>query len=248
MEDKIKTFDSLEKRILYSDENFAIVMKLPGEICEDVPEQLKKSNEAQYYLPEIFGKYFNTKVYCVHRLDRPVSGLCVIAKDNLGKEKLSNMFSQNGKVEKTYYAIVEGIYEASKEFSEVSTYISFNPKKQKAYTTTEPHRKSKKAQLLWRSFGHGQRYSFLEIRLLTGRTHQIRCQLASLGMHIKGDLKYGAKRSDNLNGIRLHAAKISFVSPFDNIEIKVESPLPQIDNLWQGLIEAKEQNLLLKGN
>lgn len=239
MEETKNPFESLEKRILYSDENFAIVTKISGEICEDVPNMLKDSKDEQYYLPVIFGKYFNTKIYCVHRLDRPVSGVCVLAKNNLGKEKLSNIFAQSGKVEKTYFAIVEGIYEASNDYTKLGSYISFNPKKQKAYSTNEPHHKSKRAELLWRSLGHGERYSFLEVQLLTGRTHQIRCQLSSIGMHIKGDLKYGAKRSDNLDGIRLHAAKISFVNPFNNCLINIESPLPQMDNLWQAFINVK---------
>jgi Pseudouridylate synthases, 23S RNA-specific len=108
----------------------------------------------------------------------------------------------------------------------------FDTKKQKTFIVKPETRKAKKAQLYWRCAGAGDRYSFLEVELLTGRTHQIRAQLAHAGLHIKGDVKYGARRADTLPGIRLHAREVSFVTPGKKQLIKVVSPLPAQDPLW----------------
>lgn len=231
-------FLKIKNRILYTDSNFVIVTKLAGEICEDVPPEYLNSPQKDYYLPYIFSVYFNKKLYCVHRLDRPVTGFCILAFSSKSAAILTNLFTQESSIKKTYWAIIEGVVSVSKNDNLISNYISFNSKKQKAFCSDIPHHKSKKAQLTWNCFAHGKNYSFFKINLLTGRTHQIRCQLAKNNMHIKGDLKYGAKRSDVLGGIRLHAAYIEFINPFTKEFVKIFCPLPNIDNLWNSFLEA----------
>ena len=237
---------ALEERLLYLDNAVVVVQKLPGEVCSFVNGN---SAEKAPYLPEVFselpalqetsrtkgGKIF---LECVHRIDRPVSGCAVMARTKEALAKVSGQFTNHKVAHKKYWAIVEGIIPVSSEKTLLEDYLIFNTKKQKTFIVDENTRKAKKAQLYWKCAAAGERYSFIEIELLTGRTHQIRAQLANAGMHIKGDVKYGARRSDTLDGIRLHAREVSFISPDGNKPVTVISPLPVMDPLWEACLNG----------
>lgn len=221
--------------ILYFDDDIVIINKLQGLVCEITED--KDSSIPLIYKPIIEEKLGHkvSLIECPHRLDKTVSGVQIIALNNEAFTNLTNQFAQH-KVEKTYFTVVEGVGCCKKE-DRLEHYIRFNPIKQKAIVTEEEARKSKKAILTYKLLGEGERYSFLEVKLLTGRTHQIRAQLAYCGFHIKGDVKYGARRSDTLNGIRLHARNIKFTHPKTKKEVYFQADMPIIDPLWQAFLD-----------
>lgn len=227
-----------EDRLIFCNERFAVINKIPGEMCSSDDGKI----DEEYYIPVLFKPIIEKQlskqpeiVECVNRIDRPVSGLVLIALTYESQRILKSLFSTKDKVEKKYWAIVEGIFAQDNSYVTLSDYMFFNPSKQKAYICDKEKRKSKYAELMYQVKGSGERYSYLEITLITGRTHQIRAQLAQRNMHIRGDLKYGSKRSDTLNGIRLHAAKLDFTYPGDK-RYSFNAPLPAIDRLWEDAI------------
>ncbi len=236
---------NFKDRILYSDEHLAIFNKFPGDICESYTKDSKLPKDC--YVPEVFKQVTEQRVdfcQCFNRLDRPVSGANILLFNQKIFAVLQNQFtnSQNDKkiVKKIYWAIVEGTMPVSEDFELLEHFIKFDASKQKAYISVTEQKKTKKAKLLWRCIGSGTNYSFLEIQLLTGRTHQIRAQLAKIGLHIKGDVKYGARRQDTLDGIRLHARTIEFIHPITKKTISVSADLPTIDPLWQAFLDVKK--------
>ncbi len=253
---------TLENRILYIDDNVVVVNKLPGEVCSFVDGEksgdapylpdvfravVAKAGAAK---AGVAGSVASAKdgstgaktggtsdshsefLECVHRIDRPVSGCVVMARNKRALAEVSGQFTNHTTASKKYWAVVEGVIPVSETPVLLEDYLVFDTKKQKTFIVKAETRKAKKAQLYWRCAGAGDRYSFLEVELLTGRTHQIRAQLAHAGFHIKGDVKYGARRADTLPGIRLHAREVSFVTPGKKQLIKVVSPLPSLDPLW----------------
>lgn len=247
----------LKDRVLYIDEFMAVVQKYPGELCES-PSKNTAAEDLKYYIPYIFKDCFEHMlqkkiecVECVHRLDRPVSGVVVIGFSKKICSELSFAFSQcvNKKnyMQKKYWAIVEGKFETGSEFTELTHLVQFFPKKDKSYVKklddeSAKGAKWKTAKLKYRIAGSGDRYSFLEVELLTGRTHQIRCQLAFEGFHIKGDVKYGARRSDTIDGIRLHARSVELIHPVLKKKMSFISPLPCEDALWHAASEVLVQS------
>lgn len=225
MQESLKISD----RFIYCSEDFCVVTKLAGENSQtDIPKIFKDEIESKLNKKIDF-------IECPHRLDMPVSGVQIIA---LNKETF-NFFTQNfsnNKIYKTYWAIVEGVHELQSKT--LQDFLIFNTKKQKAYLHDEQARKSKKVILDFNIFAQGKKYSFVEVFPQTGRTHQIRAQLAKNSMVIKGDLKYGAKRSDTIPGIRLVARSIKIPIP-NSKEIKeFASQIFPMDNLWKSFIDS----------
>ena len=208
-----------KKYILYEDKNFLVINKPCGISCNT------DENEKN--------------IFFVNRIDTPVSGCLLIALNSEYCRKLSQIFLNHQNVKKTYLAIIEGKLENTGDIL-LENYISFNPKKQKAYVYDSEKRKSKSAKLYYRIFSSSDRYSFFQVELVTGRTHQIRAQLSHAGYHIKGDLKYGAKRSDKTGGIRLHAYKMEFLHPDNKKRISVRAPLFDADVLWNLCLDEVE--------
>mgnify|MGYP000030240728 FL=1 len=165
-----------------------------------------------------------------HRLDRPVSGLVIFARTSKALTRLNEMF-RSGEVKKTYWAVVKN---APKEpENELVHYLVRNEKQNKSFAYDKEVPNSKKAILDYRLIGHSENYYLLEVDLKTGRHHQIRCQLAKMGCPIKGDLKYGAPRSNPDGSICLHARKVRFIHPVSKELIELVAPLPE-GNLWKG--------------
>ena len=183
------------------------------------------------YIKAKYQKPGNVFLGVVHRLDRPVSGLVVFAKTSKALSRLNNMF-RDGEVHKTYWAIVKNT--PPYDEGELVNWIVRNEKQNKSYAYDHEVKNSKKAILRYKLMGHTDRYSLLEIHLLTGRHHQIRCQLSKMGCPIKGDLKYGAQRSNPDGSISLLSHRVEFVHPVSKETIVVEAPLPD-DNLWKAI-------------
>ncbi len=218
--------------VVYEDNHLLIVSKRVGEIVqgdktgdEPMVESLKQ------WLKEKYNKPGNVFLGLVNRLDRPVGGLVIFAKTSKALSRMNAML-QKGEIHKSYWAIVEG--KAQPKAQDLEHFLVRNERQNKsyAYEREQEGRKSKRASLSYRTLKEGDRYSLLEIDLHTGRHHQIRCQLSYIGCPIKGDLKYGAKRSNPDGGISLLSRKLSFLHPVKKELIELTAPIPK-ENLWQ---------------
>ena len=221
-----------DNRILFRNEACIVINKLPGESSEIPPEfptesppEVSPAISPEVPQAEAEGEKFPA---AVHRLDMPVSGCLLLAKTQEATVFLGAAFA-NARVEKHYWAIVEMPRDANvlPSEGELVHWLSFDPKKNKSFAHDQYRHGRKKAVLRYRIAGRGERYLFLVIDLVTGRHHQIRAQLAAKGLHIKGDLKYGAARSEKNGGIRLHAYSLAFPNPLNPCEtIRVTAPPP----------------------
>ena len=214
---------------LYEDNHVIIVYKESGEIVQsDKTGDTPLSDIVKAYLKEKYQKPGNVFLGVVHRLDRPVSGLVIFARTSKALSRLNEMF-RVGDIHKTYWAITQSA--PSENEGELEHWLVRNERQNKSYAYTREVPGSKRAVLRYRKLAQGEHYSLLEVTLLTGRHHQIRCQLAAMGCPIKGDLKYGAHRSNPDGSISLMSRRVEFLHPVSKQPISVEAPLP-VDSLW----------------
>ena len=219
-------------QVVYEDNHIIIVSKSSGEIVQgDKTGDEPLSETVKLYIKEKYQKPGNVFLGVVHRLDRPVSGLVVFAKTSKALSRLNNMFRE-GEVHKTYWAITKNTPQETE--ATLTHWIVRNEKQNKSYAYDHEVKNSKKAVLKYRVIGHTDHYALLEVNLMTGRHHQIRCQLAKMGCPIKGDLKYGAPRSNADGSICLLSHRVEFVHPVSKEKIVAEAPLPD-DNLWKAI-------------
>ena len=219
-------------QVVYEDNHIIIVSKQSGEIVQgDKTGDRPLSDIVKDYIKEKYQKPGAVFLGVVHRLDRPVSGLVVFARTSKALTRLNKMFAE-GEVHKTYWAITKNTPRDSE--GTLTHWLVRNEKQNKSYAYTSEKPNSKKAILKYRMIGHSDNYTLLEVNLMTGRHHQIRCQLAAMGCPIKGDLKYGAPRSNHDGSISLMSRSVEFIHPVSKEKIVVEAPLPQ-DPLWQAI-------------
>ena len=220
------TKDNLQ--VLFEDNHLIIVNKKVGDIVQgDKTGDKPLSEVVKEYIGDKYGKPGKVFLGVVHRLDRPTTGIVIFAKTSKALERMNKMLREKN-IQKTYWALVEGCPDPSK--STLEHYLRKNPKNNKSTAFSKESKDSKKAILHYESLIKLDNYTLLEINLETGRHHQIRCQLSVNGNPIKGDLKYGSKRSNPDGGIHLHAVKIEFDHPVKKEPILVKAPLPK-DNL-----------------
>ena len=218
--------------VVYEDNHIIIVNKRPGEIVQgDKTGDEPLSETVKKYLKEKYQKPGNVFCGVVHRLDRPVWGLVVFAKTSKALARLNEMF-RDGKVRKTYWAVTRN--RPPKQSDRLVHYITTTERNNKSYGSLQPKKGAKEAVLSYSLIGASDRYNLLEVNLETGRKHQIRVQLSAVGCPIKGDLKYGDKRSNPDGSISLQAHRIEFEHPVSHEHIDVTAPVPE-DNLWQAL-------------
>lgn len=223
-------YADLQSRILYEDNHLLIVNKKSGEITqgdktgdECIADTYKAFIAMRDSKP---GKVF---MGVPHRLDRPVSGIVILAKTSKGLERMSRMFRE-GNVHKTYWTLCHEAPAAPQ--GELQDWMVRNERQNKSYVSKAGVQGAKLARLCYRHIADTERYHLLEVELLTGRHHQIRCQLAHLGCHIKGDLKYGAPRSNPDGSICLHSHQVKFTHPVSGADINVTAPVPVS---WKGI-------------
>ena len=216
--------------ILFEDNHLLIINKRPGELSQlDKTGDNSVIEKYKLYLKKKHNKKGNVFLGLVNRLDRPTSGVLILAKTSKALSRMNKMLVER-KILKKYIAVVE-----KKPIRKKNTLINFlkkNQKQNKSYIVDETTKDSKKAILHYTTLKELDNYSLLEISLETGRHHQIRVQLSNIGCSIKGDLKYGSKRSNSDKSICLHANEISFIHPVSKNEIKIKANTPQ-NNIWK---------------
>lgn len=222
--------------VLYEDNHIIIINKRAGEIVQgDKTGDTPLTEKVKEWIKKKYDKPGNVYLGLPHRLDRPTSGIVVLAKTSKALSRLNELF-RNDEVKKTYWAIVQN--QPRQEVGTLKHYLWKNEKQNKSYAYADNKQKkdAKLAILNYKMIAKSDNYCLLEVDLETGRHHQIRCQLSTIGSPIKGDLKYGAKRSNPDGSISLHARRISFIHPVSKEQIDVEAPVPD-DNLWKALVE-----------
>ncbi len=213
--------------VIYEDNHIIVVRKEPGEIVQgDKTGDKPLSETVKDYIREKYSKPGNVFCGVVHRIDRPVAGLVVFARTSKALTRLNDML-RKGDIHKTYWALVEGRPE--KESDTLENWLKSDGRLNKTFISSENDPEAKKSTLRYRTIATGDRYTLLEVELLTGRKHQIRAQLSALGHPIKGDLKYGARRSNRDGGISLLARRIQFEHPVSHKAIDLTaSPTPEM--------------------
>lgn len=223
-------FSDLAGRILYEDNHILIVNKKVGEITQgDKTGDECLADTYKAFIAQRDSKPGKVFMGIPHRLDRPVSGICILAKTSKALERLTEMF-RNGQVHKTYWALCCAA--PQKPEAQLEDWIARNEKMNKSFVTKAGAKEAKLAKLIYRRIADTDRYHLLEVDLLTGRHHQIRCQLSHMGCVIKGDLKYGAPRSNPDGGICLHSHQVRFEHPVKHTPIDVTAPVP---SSWKGI-------------
>ena len=227
-------------QVLYEDNHIIAVSKTCHEIVQgDKTGDTPLSETVKAYIKEKYQKPGEVFLGVTHRLDRPTTGVVLFARTSKALTRLNAMFQSHEQIRKTYWAIVStdnGNRITDNEEVRLENYLWRNEKQNKSFVVKAGTKDAKRAVLTYKAIARSERYTLLEINLETGRHHQIRCHLAAIGCPIKGDLKYGAKRSNADGGISLHARKIEFIHPVSKQPISITAPVPD-DTLWQALVQ-----------
>ncbi|MEP7265695.1 MAG: RNA pseudouridine synthase [Bacteroidota bacterium] len=215
--------------IIYEDNHLIIVNKKSGELVQgDKTGDAPMSDYLKQYIKDKYNKPGEVFLGTVHRIDRPVSGIVIFARTSKALERMNKLFQDKG-VQKTYLAVVKN--RPPKEADLLVHYLLKNEKQNKSYAKEQPFGKALKCELEYKVLAHSDNYQLLEINPHTGRHHQIRCQLATIGSPIKGDLKYGFNRSNEDGSIHLHAYAVRFLHPVTKEELYITCPPPK-EALW----------------
>jgi 23S rRNA pseudouridine1911/1915/1917 synthase len=221
-------------QVLYEDNHIIAISKTCHEIVQgDKTGDTPLSEQVKAYIKDKYNKPGEVFLGVTHRLDRPTTGVVLFARTSKALTRLNAMFQSHEQIQKTYWAIVPANSQLPVA-NRLENYIWRNEKQNKSFVVKPGTKDAKRAVLSYKVIAQSERYMLLEIQLETGRHHQIRCQLAAIGCPIKGDLKYGAKRSNPDGGISLHARKVEFVHPVSKQLITITAPVPD-DPLWQTL-------------
>jgi len=213
----------MNPEILFEDNHLLIINKKAGELAQgDETGDIPLIDSLKDYIKERDNKPGNVFLGLVHRLDRPTSGVLIFAKTSKALTRMNEMFQKRN--------IDKG--KPPKDFERLEHYLKKNPKNNKTTVYSKPTADAKKAILEYTYLGALDSFHCVEVKLFTGRSHQIRAQLSSVGSPIKGDLKYGAKRSNPDGSICLHAHRITFEHPVKKEEMTIVAPVPK-DAIWQ---------------
>lgn len=218
-------------QVIYEDNHLIIVNKRAGDIVQgDKTGDKPLSEVVKSYLKDKYNKPGNVYLGVVHRLDRPTTGIVMFAKTSKALPRLNRLFAEK-EAQKIYWTIVK--HKPPKTSDTLIHWLKKNPKNNKSTAYPSEITNGKKAVLHYKVLQQLEHYFLLEIELETGRHHQIRVQLASIGCPVKGDLKYGFDRSNADASIHLHSRKLKFVHPVSNEAISIVAPLPSNDSIWE---------------
>jgi len=227
-------------QVIYEDNHIIAVNKAAGEVVQsDKTEDVTLLDIVKQYLKEKYNKPGNVFLGLPHRLDRPTTGIVVLAKTSKVLPRLNKLFQTRGEVKKTYWAVVDK--RPPKHTDTLTHYLVKNQERNRSYAYTEKQNGSKLASLTYRHVASIDKYHLLEIELHTGRHHQIRVQLRQLKLYIKGDIKYGFPRPNDDKSIHLHARRIELMHPVKNEMITIVADPPD-DVVWNEFIKLFRSN------
>lgn len=227
-------------QIIFEDNHILAVNKACGELVQsDITNERTIVDEVKDYLKKKYNKPGNVFLGLPHRLDRPTSGIVLLAKTSKALERLNKMFSKRIEIKRTYWAVVNK--RPPKHSGTMEHFLKKNKEKNKSYAYTKPVPGAKYARLTYRHVASLNKYYLLEIDLYTGRHHQIRVQLGTLNLKIKGDVKYGFTRANEDKGIHLHARKLEFIHPVKKSNITIVADPPD-DVVWNKFMKLFRSN------
>lgn len=219
-----------EEQIVYEDNHILVINKLPSEIVQgDKTGDMPLSEKIKNFIKLRDAKPGNVFCGVIHRLDRPVSGLVIFAKTSKALSRFNELFREKA-ISKTYLAVVKN--KPAKQADKLTHYLIKNEKTNTSKAFNEPVDRALKAELEYELLASSENYHLLKIKLLTGRHHQIRCQLAAIGCPIKGDIKYGFNRTNKGGYIHLHSYLLSFIHPIKQEEITLKAFPISNDPVW----------------
>ena len=226
----------LQLSVLFEDNHIIAINKRCGDIVQgDITGDRTLGDDVKEYIKEQYNKPGNVYLGVTHRLDRPTSGAVLFARTSKALTRLNELFKEDRAIHKTYWAVIDKKPEPLT--AQLDHWLVRDPKQNKSFAYANERKESKRASLTYRYLGSSDKFHLIEIELHTGRHHQIRAQLAAIGLHIKGDLKYGFPRSNNDGGIHLHARKIEFIHPVTGDPITIIAPPPN-DPVWNYFVRA----------
>ena len=224
------TYNDLASKVLFEDNHLLVVNKQPSEIVQgDKTGDMPLNEQYKHFLQQKYHKPGNVFLGVVHRIDRPTSGIVVFAKTSKALARMNRMLQEH-QITKYYWAVVAKAME--KPTGTLEHYMVRNPQKNKSYAFPGFRKNAKIARMEYETLGHSDRYYLLQIRLVTGRHHQVRSQLSAIGNPIKGDLKYGFYTTNKDASIHLHARKVIFPHPVKETKVAITAPVPG-DKLWK---------------
>lgn len=230
MSDQTNNVSIWPEQVAYEDNHIIVINKLPSEIVQgDKTGDVPLSEKVKYYIKQRDNKPGNVFCGVIHRLDRPVSGLVIFAKTSKGLSRFNELFREKT-IHKTYLAVVRSKPPKTKDH--LTHYLIKDEQKNKSKAFNQPSAKALKAELEYELIASSDNYHLLKIKLFTGRHHQIRCQLAAIGCSIKGDVKYGDKRSNEGGFIHLHSYTLEFKHPIKLEEVHIQGLPLSKDAVW----------------
>jgi 23S rRNA pseudouridine1911/1915/1917 synthase len=223
--------------ILYEDNHIIAVCKNPSDIIQgDKTGDRPLGEFVKDYIKKKYDKPGEVFLGVVHRIDRPVSGVILFAKTSKALSRLNKLFQERA-VKKTYWAVVKN--KPVDDSGKLIHYLKKNQSKNKSYAFNREEKGSYKSELDYKVIKNLHSYYLLEVKPVTGRHHQIRVQLSTIGSPIKGDVKYGSKRTNSDASIHLHARKVEFVHPVKKEKIVILAPPPSNDPIWKACLHTK---------
>lgn len=224
--------------VLYEDNHLIAVSKKAGDIVQgDKTEDEPLVDKVKAYIKKKYNKPGDVYLGIIHRLDRPVGGVVVFARTSKALTRMNKLF-QERKVQKTYWAVVEQLPKSNEEV--LIHYLKKNQEKNRSRSYDKEVKGSKRSELYYRLAGRSKNYFYVEVKPKTGRHHQIRVQLSHIGCPIKGDVKYGANRTNRDGSIHLLARSLEFVHPVSKEEMKISAMPPKKDPLWTEFYELEK--------
>lgn len=224
----------LQSDILFEDNHLIAINKNSSQIVQaDKSGDVSLDKLVNIYIKNRHDLKGRANVGIIHRIDRRASGVVLFALTDEALSGMSRLF-RDGEVKKIYWAITAKI--PVNESGRLDHFLKKNEKLNKSYAYLETAEGAKPSSLIYKVIARSEKYYLIEIELITGRHHQIRCQLASIGCPVKGDLKYGFPRSNKDGSISLHARSVSFIHPIEKEPVLITAPVPE-DNLWRVLTE-----------
>ncbi|MBS1764514.1 MAG: RNA pseudouridine synthase [Bacteroidetes bacterium] len=234
MHSKVGFSSGIAEQVIFEDNHLIAVNKLAGQITQgDKTGDIPLGDLIKVYLKEKYQKPGNVFCGTIHRLDRPVSGIVLFAKTSKALERMNEQFRER-KTQKTYWAVVKN--KPTEEEAVLVHYLNKNETKNKSFASLQPRKDASRCELSYKLLASSEHYHLLEVNPLTGRHHQIRVQLSAIGCVIKGDLKYGADRSNANGSIHLHARQLTFTHPVKQEPVVLTAPPPD-DPLWNYFIQ-----------